>query len=140
MVLLHPGFTEYKIMVDGACRLTSVTGWAGAYFGLFGTNLHSIDFLSSDWDPLIGLIPVPDREELYTLFWTTFAQAANRNITNVILRAIKTARTIGLLLAYGNPLRPTNNLGSMPMSDKEYRLVDTALLEALLILPNTKLD
>lgn len=132
MVLLHPGLTDYNLMVDQSCCLSGVTGWGVAYFGLFGVNLHTIDVLANDWDPERGLTAVPGRELLGDIFWNAFCEKANGNITAYTIRAIKQARVMGLLLACRSSLRLTNN--------HDYRFVDIALLDSLLINPATKFD
>lgn len=99
LVLLHKDFSNCNIMEEEeSCHLVGVIDWAKAKIALFGTNLHSLQDLTSKLHLKNGWIRYEDYDDLARLFWETFNNKVGRLSKNTV-KAIKAARILELLRA-----------------------------------------
>jgi hypothetical protein len=138
MVLLHKDFGICNIMVDStSCHLVGVIDWAEAEIGPFGLNLHSLQPLMSKFHLKNGWIRYDDYDNLQETFWSTFYQKVG-GLSKETIRAIQSARVVGLLLSSGFTSRLANMLEPAPIRDDESGAYNMRDLDGLLINPATR--
>ncbi|KJZ75908.1 hypothetical protein HIM_04732 [Hirsutella minnesotensis 3608] len=140
MVLTHKDFSTCNIMVDEAtCRLVGVIDWAEAEICPFGVNLDTLQSLTGKLHLRNGWIRYEDYESLNAVFWTTFSNEVG-GLTDGRLKAIRLARTMGLLLSHGFTRRLANEKKPVPIGDDEYGRYHMLSLDGFLINPETKFE
>ncbi|KAF4547157.1 Hypothetical protein D9617_56g096200 [Elsinoe fawcettii] len=139
-VLLHKDFGDCNIMVHPQFyQLTGVIDWAEAEICPFGQNLHRIEHLMGKVDLKTGWHRLVDHAALSDAFWTSFLTAAI-GVTGDMLHTIKTARVMGVLLAYGFTKRLANMPEPVPIGDDELGRYNKRYMHGLLVQEGTKLD
>jgi hypothetical protein len=140
MVLLHRDFSTCNIMVDEvSCHLTGVIDWAEVEICLFGQNLHSLQALTGTLHLRNGWGWYEDYEALQDTFWGTFRDEVG-DLSAETMKAIETARIMGLLLSRGFTRRLANMPPATPISDDETGRYNMLFLDGFLINPATRFD
>ncbi|KXX83352.1 hypothetical protein MMYC01_200087 [Madurella mycetomatis] len=138
MVLLHKDFGTCNIMVDNtSCHLVGVIDWAEAEIGPFGLNLHSVQPLISKFHLRDGWIKYDDYDILQETFWSIFRGEVG-GLSEETIRAIESARVMGLLLSRGFTSRLANMPEPVPIRDDENGAYNIRDLDGLLINPATR--
>lgn len=138
MVLLHKDFGTCNIMVDSAsCHLVGVINWAKAEIGPFGLNMHSLQPLMSMFHLKSGYIRYDDYDILEEAFWHIFCKEIG-GLREGEIRAIKSARVVGLLLSRGFTSRLANMPKPEPIQDDESGAYNMRHLDGLLVNPATR--
>lgn len=133
MVLLHEDFGTCNIMVDDtSCHLVGVIDWAEAKIGPFGLNLDSLQPLMSKFHLKNGWIRYEDYNSLRETFWGVLREEVE-GLSDDIIRVIKSARMIGLLLSRGFTSRLANMPEPVPIRDNESGAYNMLDLDGLLI-------
>lgn len=138
MVLLHKDFGDSNIIVnETSCTLVGVIDWAEAEVAPFGLNLYSHQRLISKIHLKTGWVRYDDYAILEEIFWNTFSEEAG-GLSNNIIRAIKSARIMGVLLSRGFTSRLANMPKPVPIRDDESGQYNMRDLDGLLINPATR--
>lgn len=133
MVLLHEDFGTCNIMVDDTSyHLVGVIDWAEAKIGPFGLNLDSLQPLMSRFHLKSGWIRYEDYNSLQETFWGVLREEVE-GLSDDIIRVIKSARMIGLLLSRGFTSRLANMPEPVPIRDDESGAYNMLDLDGLLI-------
>ncbi|KAF2225286.1 hypothetical protein BDZ85DRAFT_91353 [Elsinoe ampelina] len=140
MVLLHKDFNECNILVHPTtCHLAGVIDWAEAEIGPFGTNLHSLQGLMSKLHLRDGWVRYEDYDDLVRAFWGTFGAETGVQDDETV-RAIRTARAVGLLRSRGFAGRIGGGAAPEPIRDDERGRYNLMILEGLLLSPGTRFE
>ncbi|KAI9803255.1 MAG: hypothetical protein M1825_002046 [Sarcosagium campestre] len=140
MVLLHRDFGTCNIMVDEkSCHLAGVIDWAEAEICPFGQNLHSLQSFMGTLHLKNGWTRYDDYEALEVIFWSTFQDEVG-GLSVEIVKTIKTARILGLLLSYGFTSRLANMPQATPIGDDETGRYNMLSLDGFLINTTTRFD
>ncbi|KAJ5178376.1 uncharacterized protein N7500_001075 [Penicillium coprophilum] len=138
MVLVHKDFGVCNIIVNEmSCNLVGVVDWAEAEIAPFGLNLFSHQRLISKVHLKKGWVRYDDYVVLEDIFWSTFRVEAG-GLGNDTIRAIKSARIMGLLLSRGFTSRLANMPEPVPIRDDESGAYNMRDLDGLLINPATR--
>ena len=138
MVLLHKEFGTCNVMVDSdSGDLVGVIDWAEAEIGPFGLNLHSLQPLISKFHLKNGWIRYEDYDNLQECFWKILCDEVG-GLSKETIRAIKSARVVGLLLSSGFTSRLANMPEPVPIRDDETGAYNMLDLNGLLINPATR--
>ncbi|KAI0100324.1 hypothetical protein GGR51DRAFT_575408 [Nemania sp. FL0031] len=138
-VLLHRDFGSCNIIVDNeSCHLTGVIDWAEAEIAPFGLNLHSLQQFTGKFHLKNGWIRYDDYNILQEMFWDVFSKEAG-GLSNDIIKAIHSARVVGLLLSKGFTSRLANMPEPEPIQDNESGAYNMLHLDGLLINPATRI-
>ncbi|KAI0004021.1 hypothetical protein F4779DRAFT_600598 [Xylariaceae sp. FL0662B] len=136
-VLLHKDFGTCNILVDNtSCHLVGVVDWAEAEIGPFGLNLHSIQPLMSKFHLKNGWTRYDDYDALQETFWGVFREEVG-GLSDEVIRVIKAARVVGLLMSSGFTCRLANMPKPVPIRDDESGAYNMLDLDGLLINPPT---
>ncbi|KAJ0159176.1 hypothetical protein CTA2_10185 [Colletotrichum tanaceti] len=140
MVLVHKDFGDSNIMVQhGSSHLVGVIDWAEAEVAPFGTNLHSLQSLTSKLHLKHGWIRYEDYDDLNLSFWETFDGEVG-GLSHETIKAIRTARVLGLLRSHGFTSRLPNRAEPSPIKDDDTGRYNMMILEGLLLNQATQLD
>lgn len=140
MVLVHNDFGTCNIMVDSTtCHLVGVIDWAEAEIGPFGINFHSLQALVGKLHLKNGWIRYGDYDILQETFWAEFGAQVG-SLSNETIRAIKSARTMGLLLSSGFTPRLANMPEPEPIRDDESGAYNMLYLDGLLLNSDTRFE
>jgi len=124
-------------MVDPkTCHLVGVIDWAEAEIGPFGTNFHSLQPLMSKLHLRDGWIRYHNYDALQETFWRVFSDEAG-GLDRDTVRAIKSARVVGLLRSRGFTSRLANAPEPVPIRDDESGAYNMMILDGLLLNPVT---
>lgn len=138
-VLTHQDFGSCNVLVDEkSCHLVGVVDWAEAEIAPFGLNLHSYQRFISKVNLRTGWIRYDDYRATEEAFWEAFSNEAGEHNPQVI-KTIKAARIVGLLLSLGFTSRLANLAEPTPIRDDESGAYNMRDLDGLLINPTTRL-
>nr|POF04138.1 hypothetical protein CFP56_21893 [Quercus suber] len=138
MVLAHQDFGYANIMVDPTtCHLLGVLDWAEAKVEPFGFNLWSLEHLTGHFHLRRGWEPYVDYDVLHDVFWKTLREEIGVH-DDGILRTVKLAMIMNLLLVRGFTSRLANSSEPEPISDDASGAYNMLHLDGLLVNPQTK--
>ena len=138
-VLAHKDFGACNVLVDDtSCELMDVVDWAEAEIAPFGLNLHSCQRFLGAVHLRTGWSRYDDYAATEEAFWDTFCKASGEHDPHVI-KTIKAARVVGLLLSVGFTSRLANEKEPTPIQDDEAGAYSMRDLDGLLINPSTKM-
>lgn len=128
-----------NVMVDANDNhLVGVIDWAEAEIGPFGTNLHSLQQFMSKYRLGVGWIRYDYYDALSETFWSILSADVGA-IEEEMIRTIKYAMIVGILLSHGFTSRLANMQKPEPIRDDESGAYEMLGLDGLLIVPATKL-
>ncbi|KAH8757090.1 hypothetical protein BGZ57DRAFT_1018706 [Hyaloscypha finlandica] len=126
IVLLYRDFGTCNIMVDGtSCHLTGIIDWAEAEICPFGQNLHSLQALT-------GALHLKNG-------WRRYEDEVG-DLSAETMKAIKTARIMGLLRSRGFTKRLANMPPATPIRGDKTGRYNMLSLDGFLVNPATRFD
>ncbi|EPE28005.1 Protein kinase-like (PK-like) [Glarea lozoyensis ATCC 20868] len=139
VVLLHRDISTANLIVDAdTCELKGVLDWGEAGLGTFGQNLHFLQNLICVLDLPHGWRPYEDYPILQETFWNKF-QDEVENISPEIIKTMKLASVMGLLLYRGFTRRLAGMASSTPISDDKEGSYNFLYLDAFLLQQSTRI-
>lgn len=136
-VLAHKDFGEFNVIVNEATGdLSGVVDWAEAEIEPFGLNLHSFQRFLGQVHFKNGWSRYDDYQGTEEAFWKTFS-AETGLVDEHVIKTIKAARIVGLLLSAGFTSRLAN-VNPVPIQDDDAGAYNMRDLDGLLIDPPTR--